>query len=191
MTMLEIAGFVFGVAGVYLTLRENVWCFPVGLINVSISLFLFFEQKLYADALQQLVYIVLLTYGWFRWLHHVNKKAPDVSISTASALLKYFGIWVAGSFTLGYFLSNYTDASTPWLDSAATVMSFIAQWMIARKKIENWLLWIIVNITYTGIYIYKELYLYAVLFTIYLILAIAGYFTWKKQLTSAHVQDSN
>jgi nicotinamide mononucleotide transporter len=183
MNILEIAGFLFGVAGVFLTLKENVWCFPVGLINVIISLFLFYNQKLYADSLQQTVYIVLLTYGWFIWLHGENKKAPVVSRMNSGLLLRCLFVWFAGTAILGFLLDNYTDAATPWPDSAATVLSFIAQYLVARKKIENWLLWIVVNIAYVSIYIYKDLMLYAVLFGIYLLLAVAGYVSWKKQLT--------
>lgn len=182
MSILEIVGFIFGIAGVFLTLKENVWCFPVGLINVTISLFLFYDQKLYADSLQQSVYIVLLTYGWFIWLHGENKKPPVVSKMDARLKVNCLFIWLAGTFILGFLLATYTDASTPWPDSAATVLSFIAQYLVAKKKIENWLLWIVVNIAYIMIYIYKDLYLYAVLFALYLVLAIVAYFTWKKQL---------
>ncbi|MEP7264103.1 MAG: nicotinamide riboside transporter PnuC [Bacteroidota bacterium] len=182
MNELEVAGFLFGVAGVVLTLKENVWCFPVGLINVAVSLFLFYNQKLYADAIQQSVYIILLTYGWFGWLHGEKKNVLQISKSTSSLLISCLFIWMTGTFILGYLLQNYTDASTPWPDSAATILSFIAQWMIAKKKLENWLLWIVVNISYIAIYVYKDLLLYAVLFFVYLILALAGFYAWKKEM---------
>src|SRR4051812_42910496 len=98
MNAMEIAGFIFGVAGVYLTLRENVWCFPVGLINVLLSLFLFYGQKLYADALQQAVYIILLTYGWWQWLHGENKNHfLNISRSNVTLLMQCFFIWIAGT----------------------------------------------------------------------------------------------
>lgn len=182
MNELEAAGFLFGVAGVVLTLKENVWCFPVGLINVAISLFLFYNQKLYADSIQQSVYIILLTYGWFRWLHGEKKNVLQISTSSLQLLITCLFIWIGGTFILGYLLHNYTDASTPWPDSAATIMSFIAQWMVAKKKLENWLLWIVVNIAYIAIYVYKDLMLYAILFFVYLILAVAGFYAWRKEL---------
>jgi nicotinamide mononucleotide transporter len=180
MNALEITGFLFGIAGVVLTLKENVWCFPVGLINVLVSLFLFYDQKLYADSLQQLVYVALLTYGWFQWLHGVNKNAIKISESSRHLLINCLLIWLSGTAILGFLLQRFTDASTPWPDSAATVLSFIAQWMIARKKVENWLLWMVVNVAYISIYIYKDLFLYALLFAVYLFLATAGYRSWKK-----------
>jgi nicotinamide mononucleotide transporter len=184
MSLAEVAGFIFGIAGIFLTMKENPWCFPVGLANVIISLFIFFGQKLYADALQQVVYIILLTYGWWNWLHGPVKSSLPVTVSDARLLIRLLLIWIAGSVSLGWVLHRYTDASTPWPDSIATVLSFIAQWMIARKKLENWILWMIVNVMYISIYLYKDLYLYAVLFSIYLLLAIKGHLIWRQALIS-------
>jgi nicotinamide mononucleotide transporter len=92
--------------------------------------------------------------------------------------------FILSTLLLGTLLSKFTDASLPWLDSAATSLSFVAQWMIAKKKIENWLIWIVVNLMYIGIYAVKDLWLYCVLFFVYLLLAINGYLTWRKQLLS-------
>lgn len=183
MNWLEITGFLCGIVGVYLTIKENSWCFPVGLVNVILSLVLFYGQHLYADALQQLVYIVLLTYGWYKWLH-ADTASHQLKISSSShrLLLKYAMIWLTGTVFLGYILANNTDAATPWPDSAATVLSFIAQWMVAKKKLENWLLWLVVNIIYVTIYLYKGLNLYAILFTIYFFLAIIGFLNWKNEM---------
>ena len=88
-------------------------------------------------------------------------------------------VFITLSFTMGFLFDTYTDADVPYFDASATAMSFIAQYLIARKKIENWLIWMVVNVVYVGIYAYKELYLYAALFTIYLLLAIKGYWSWK------------
>jgi|SRR6185436_10383007 len=192
MSLPEIIGFIFGVAGVWLTIKENTWCFPVGLINVAVSLVLFYQQKLYSDAIQQAVYIVLLSYGWYKWVagkdDQKDLKVSFSSVNLLSALL------ISGTvFTLsaGTLFKKYTDASLPYWDASATALSFIAQWMIAKKKIENWVLWVIVNIMYVSIYLYKDLYLYAFLFFIYLILAIKGWIEWRKvyalnQLPATH-----
>ena len=183
MNTLEIIGFVFGVLGVYLTLRENIWCFPTGLVNVGISSVLFYEQHLFADTLQQLVYIPILSFGWYKWKRRNNQQQEFISQLSFSETINYAVITLLFAGILGYLLRNNTTASIPWLDSAATAASFLAQYLIARKKIENWLIWIAVNILYVGIYIYKDLPLYAILFSIYLLLAISGYRTWKKQLS--------
>ena len=177
----EIAGFIFGIVGIWLTIKENVWCFPVGLINVTVSLVLFFQQKLYSDAIQQVVYIILLSYGWYKWIKgDFKSQSLKISFSSAMLLVILFMLCIIFSFAAGYIFKRYTDASLPWWDATATALSFTAQWMIAKKKIENWILWMIVNIMYVGIYLYKDLFLYALLFFIYFLLAIQGWIEWKK-----------
>lgn len=185
MSLIEILGFVFGVAGVWLTIKENIFCFPVGLINVVISLILFYQQKLYSDAIQQLVYIILLSYGWYKWIAGKDyEKDLEISFSSKNLLFVLLLISIAFSITAGTVFEKYTDASLPYWDSTATALSFAAQWLIAKKKIENWMLWIVANIMYIGIYIYKDLYLYAFLFFIYLILAVQGWIEWRKTYKS-------
>jgi len=179
----EIIGFVFGVGGVFLTLKQNIWCFPIGLINVAVSLVLFFHQKLYSDAIQQLVYIILLSYGWYKWINPEDSNGKlKISFSSFKLLAALFLICVIFSAAVGSIFKKYTDASLPYWDAAATALSFASQWMIAKKKIENWLLWIIVNMMYIGIYLYIGLFLYTILFAVYLLLAIAGWKEWKKSL---------
>ena len=182
---LEWIGFVTGIIGVWLTSRQNPWCFPIGLVNVWISLFLLIGQHLYADAMQQVVYVVLLGMGWYNWTRQ-KKDKPTLQISWADnfeRLLTLCAI-ILITFALGFTLDRYTDASYPWLDSFATSLAFSAQHLIARKKIENWLLWIPVNLIYIGIYLQKDLLLYVLLFTVYLGMAINGYQTWIKSKTS-------
>ena len=182
MDSFEIAGFIFGVAGVWLTSRQNIWCFPVGLINVTISLFLFINHKLYSDAVQQVAYIILLSYGWYHWMYGDRSRQPVISRIQSSMVLTLTAMVIMVTGGMGYFFSTYTDADVPYLDAFATALSFAAQFLIARKVIENWLIWIFVNILYIGIYLYKDLYLYTLLFAIYLVLAVVGYVSWKKSL---------
>ena len=179
----EIAGFIFGIAGVWLTIKEHWLCFPVGLVNVTISLFLFLDQKLYSDTLQQGVYIILLIYGWYRWKYPVKTERPRVGYANNESRLALAGICLITAAGLGVFFDRFTDAEVPYLDAAATALSFGAQYLIAKKKIENWWLWIIVNIMYIGIYIYKDLYLYSILFLVYLLLAFQGLYSWRKALS--------
>lgn len=184
MSAAEITGFVFGVAGIWLTIKENIWCFPVGLINVIVSLVLFYEQKLYSDAIQQIVYIVLLSYGWYKWVKGENKNGTlMISFSSRKLSFTLLMLCILFSVSAGMLFKNYTDASLPYWDATATALSFAAQWMIAKKKIENWLVWMVVNIVYTSIYLYKDLYLYALLFAVYFILAVKGWLDWKKSLS--------
>lgn len=206
MSTLEIIGFVFGVVGVWLTIKENIWCFPVGLVNVIVSSFLFYGQKLYADTLQQIVYVALLSFGWYSWtkskadknkgsyrigevVDSTNDSLINITQSSPKLLLNCIFVIVSSTYVLGTLLKWYTDASVPYWDALATSMSFTAQYLVARKKIENWLIWMDVNILYIGIYIYKELYLYTLLFIIYLVMALIGYFKWKKIINSLNQND--
>lgn len=188
MVALEFIGVISGIAGVWLTMKKNSWCFPVGLINVIISLYLFFQQKLYADSLQQLVYILLLIYGWMNWNKMNVLSDRKIIISQLSHPEKAVGLLaiLCSTLLLGKLLETYTDATMPWLDSFATSCAFLAQYLIARKKIETWMLWLIVNGIYIGIYFQKELYLYLVLFIVYGILSVIGWKSWKAELNNAN-----
>lgn len=190
MNFLEGVGFVTGIAGVWLTMRKNIWCFPVGLLNVTISLFLFYHQQLYADALQQLVYIVLLAYGWMHWFKTSGRDKEDGRISSLSGSGLLFSLLVisASTLILGYVLNTFTKASFPWIDSFATSMAFLAQFLVARRKIENWMLWMMVNAIYIVIYYQKGLMLYMVLFTAYGILSVMGWRNWRRTMVQQNLK---
>lgn len=180
---LELTGTVFGIAGVWLTVRKNRWCFPVGMINVGLYAWLFFSEKLYADSFLQLVYIVLLAYGWIHWSR--ESQSGIIITRSAAGLIKRITLIIIGSSVLlGFLLHQLTDAALPYFDSLLTAMSLAAQWMVARKKIENWILWIIADALYILMYIYKDLYLTAFLYFIFILLAAAGWISWKKSLSS-------
>ncbi len=178
---LEIIGFITGVLGVWLTIRRKILCFPIGIINVLIYAYLFQSEnvRLYADALLQIIYLILLIYGWMVWNRSKNEKEE---IRTVFILLakKLVIIGVLSTIALGVFLSHYTNASLPYLDAILTIISLIAQWMIAKKMIENWLLWIVVNTIYIPLYVYKGLAFTSILYLLFLILAINGWYNWRK-----------
>ena len=181
MDALEIVGFISGFAGVFLTVKKNKWCFPIGIINVILSCFLFYESRLYADSLQQLVYIPLLIVGWLNWNTNTNDEFIVEQLHKKEIII-YFSLFVSSGILLGYLLKTFSNASFPWIDSLATTASFLAQYLIAKKKIENWIVWMAVNVVYIIIYLQKDLELYAVLYIVYLILAIQGYYQWRKHL---------
>jgi nicotinamide mononucleotide transporter len=187
---LEIIGFASGILGVWLTMKKNKWCFPIGLINVSVSLYLFFMQGLYADSLQQIVYIILLLYGWYTWNTPVSETQRLLVIGRLNSKEIFFTILFIAITTrlLGTTLAEFTDAKLPFLDSFATSCAFLAQYFIARKKIETWILWMFVNVIYVGIYFNNEMYLYVVLFSIYGILAVMGWNSWKTELKISNAE---
>jgi nicotinamide mononucleotide transporter len=166
--LMELSAMLTGIAGVWLTIRENTWCFPV---------------RLYADALLQCIYVFLLLFGWVRWANkNKGTKAIHPVIIKPKIKKKLLIIFVLSTFIMAVFLQEFTLASYPWLDSALTCSSLIAQWMIAKKHIENWIVWIVVDIIYIPLYIVKNLPLTAFLYFIFLLLALNGYREWKKKL---------
>lgn len=184
---LELIGFVFGIAGVWLTIRKNIWCFPVGIVNVLITAFLVFDKKLFADTLQQLVYFILLVAGWVLWIKR-KRIQQDIKIENTSIkeYLILIPVYLSGSFLMGWVLKNYSTASLPFADSFATVLCFMAQWMIAKRKIENWILWMVANPAYIIIYLIKDMPMYALLSAVYLAMAFMGYREWKKIRNAQH-----
>ena len=187
---LEIIGFLSGILGVWLTMKKNLWCFPIGLINVTLSLYLFFLQGLYADSLQQIVYIILLLYGWYTWNTTRSETQPPLVIGRLNSKEIFFTLLIIAITTLllGTTLAELTDAKLPFLDSFATSCAFIAQYFIAQKKIETWILWMIVNVIYVGIYLNNEMYLYVVLFSIYGILTVMGWNSWRTELKISNAE---
>ncbi|HNS12823.1 MAG TPA: nicotinamide riboside transporter PnuC [Bacteroidia bacterium] len=185
LSYLELIAMLTGVAGVWLTLKQNVACFPVGMINVLLYAWLFFTPsvRLYADATLQCTYFLLLAYGWHAWTVSGHKDKKILITKTSKALwLRSLLVTLPVFLISSLFFDLFTNADLPWLDSALTTISLLAQWMIARKKLENWLLWILVDTVYIPVYLYKGLPLTAFLYLIFLIMAINGWMNWKKSL---------
>jgi len=182
----EAVGFVTGVVCVWLYTRENVWSWPIGLLNALLFVVVFFQARLYADAGLYVIYAVLSVYGWYQWLRGgTEQSALEISRVTPRAALVLLGLVVVGVAGLATGLATYTDAALPFWDSLTTAMSLAGQWMLAKKLFENWLVWITVDVIYVGVYIARELYLTAGLHGIYLGLAILGYFAWRNSMRAA------
>ncbi|MCK9408402.1 MAG: nicotinamide riboside transporter PnuC [Bacteriovoracaceae bacterium] len=179
----EIVAVILGLISVYLVTRQNVWCYPLGIISVFAYIFIFFDVKLYADMGLQVFFIVLQVYGWYKWLYGGNGHST-LHVSWASrhvyTLTAFFT--VSATTLLGFVLHQLTDASLPYVDSFLAVLSMAAQWMMAKKYIENWILWTIVNIGSIGMYGVKGLYFTMFLYTVYFGLALLGYAEWKRSL---------
>lgn len=184
MSTIEIIATVSGLACVILTIRQNIWCWPTGLLMVSLYIVIFYQAKLYSDMGLQVIYVGLQIFGWHQWLHGgTNKK--QLLIRTIGPL--NLGAWLLGSglciALLGWAMDTKTDASLPFWDAATTVLSLAAQYLMARKVLESWLLWITVDIMAIGIYATKDLHLTAGLYAVFLVLATIGLFAWKKDFT--------
>lgn len=183
MDWLEPTAVVFGIVSVWLSARQHIASWPTALVNVALYFVLFQRVKLYADMGLQVVYFALSLYGWYEWkFGGANRTELPVTRVTRRqvALLVPLGVGIA--YALGALLFRQTDAALPWLDAAVTTTSLIAQWMMTRKLLENWLVWIAVDVVYVGMFLYKDLTLTAGLYAVFLVLAVLGYRQWRSAL---------
>lgn len=184
-TWIEILAVVFSLVCVLLIIRENIWQWLVGIIGVLGYLLVFLYSGLYGLMLLQVVFIGLQIYGWREWLYG-GKDKGELKISRLPSqliIVLFFGGAVATA-AMATLFQKYTNAAMPLADSAATALSLIAQWMLAKKYLENWLVWMVVNIITIFIGIYQQLFLTAGLYTVFFVLAILGFLAWQKSYRS-------
>lgn len=179
----EQVSIVTGIIYIILSVRQNALCWPFGIVSVGIWMVIVFNGKLYADAFLQLVYVVLGFYGWFQWLKGGQDSTPlPVRKTPHNLSIKLIVIGLAATLICGFISKKYLHAAYPWWDSITTVMSLIAQYLLAKKYLENWVLWIIADIIYIFIYYLKGWAGYSVLMTVYTIMAMLGYIQWRKSM---------
>lgn len=177
---LEAAAFVSGAICVWLVVRQSIWNFPLGLINVAISGYIFYEYRLYADSGLQVVYFALNLIGWYLWLYGGAQRTA-LKVARAPRLeLLLSGAFIASSTAFLWWLLNKAGGAAKFWDALTTSISLAAQWLQSRKKLECWHLWILADILYVPLYITRELYLIALLYAVFLALAIMGLLEWRK-----------
>ena len=178
---LEVAAVISGLLCVYLAAKNIIWNWPLAIISVSLSILIFRDEHLFADMGLQFYFFVVNIYGWYYWSRKpvTESKTPVTRITRKEILLAVPAVLIF-TFILGSLL-KYTTASYPYIDSFCTACSLVAQVFLARKVVENWLIWIFVDIIYVGVYLFKDLQLTALMYAIYVIIAIVGYMDWKKE----------
>ncbi len=182
---LELSGAASAALGIWLTTRRLLVCWPVTLVSIFIYVIVFFRARLFSDSLLQIFFIVFTLYGWWNWWRGVRQEgevrvAPLALSSMATALALGF----IGCFALGA-LANRVHAALPYLDATLMSYSLVASWRQARKHIANWWLWIVVDIAYVGEYVYKELWVTAVLYAFFVYLAVLGLRDWRRAAAAA------
>jgi nicotinamide mononucleotide transporter len=184
---IEFLGAILGIAYIFFSIRQNILTWPVGLLTSALYVWVFFVSKLYADMGLQMYYVVISIYGWYEWKKgDPVTHAEPVKISGINGKLAVIlaGVSLLLFALIWFILKNYTDSNVPVADSLATSLSIVATWMLARKILEHWLVWIFVDLFSIGLFWYKELYPTVVLFVVYTIMAVVGYFEWKKDFDS-------
>jgi nicotinamide mononucleotide transporter len=177
-TWLEAASVVTGAVCVWLTVRENVWNFPLGLVNVACFCVLFFGARLYADAGLQVVYFVLGLIGWRLWLRG-GERGTALRVSRAGAA--HLRILAGGGAVVTLILwatLRHVGGSASFFDALTTTISLCAQWLLNRKHVESWYFWIAADLIYVPLYLYKGLHLTAALYTVFLVMATMGLLRW-------------
>jgi nicotinamide mononucleotide transporter len=183
MFSIELLAVVLTLMAVYLTTRQNIWCWPLGMVSVVFYARVFYDAKLYADMGLQVLYFGLALYGWWAWLHGGEDHGElGVSLSSSKARVVLATIGGVAGILLGQTLSRFTDASLPFMDSTLTSFSIVAQWMQTRKLLEAWLVWLAVDVFYVGMFLYKGLYPTAGLYAVFLCLAVLGLVEWRRSM---------
>jgi nicotinamide mononucleotide transporter len=181
MTPLETAAVLFTLLNVWLTVKENIWCWPTGIVGVTLYGFVNYEARLYSNTALQVIYLVLSIHGWYEWLHGGAHKTP-LTITRASrrtlALCLVSAVVISAVLLL--VLRATTGAALPVWDASTTAFSLVAQWMMNEKLVENWLLWLAVDIVYVPIYAVRSYNMTAALYAIFCLLAWKGYVDWRR-----------
>jgi nicotinamide mononucleotide transporter len=179
---LEVVAATFGVISVFLSTRQNIWSWPTAIVNVGLYAVVFYQGRLYGQMGLQPIYLALSVYGWYQWLHGGDQKT-ELRVSSASPqlLTVLLALNLVAWLALAAVLRR-TDAALPWLDALLATTSLVAQWMMTRKILENWLLWIVVDVVYVPMFISQRLYATALLYAAFLVLAVMGYVEWRRSL---------
>ena len=176
---LEILASLLGLANIILLVRRSIWNYPFGIAMVALYADIFFSAKLYSDALLQLFFFAIQVYGWWAWWRAGGgEHKVEVERLTGPARAAWIAMIAFTSFAWGTMMHAYTDASFPWWDATVAMASIAAQILLARRMIENWILWISVDAMAIGLYLAKGLTLTAVLYFVFLLLCIFGLREW-------------
>ena len=193
MSIVELIAAILGVASVYLIIKQSLWCWPVGIAMTILYAWVFFDVRLYSDAGLQIVYIGLQAYGWWYWIARrdeaLEKSSAPIVLLSRRARVGWLIAGVTFTGVLGLSMDGLTDADLPFWDAGTTCFSLVAQILIARKYLENWLVWIGVDVVAIGVYAYTGLYITSGLYAVFLCMASWGLFVWwqdyRKQLAAA------
>lgn len=182
LTWLQFLGTAFGVAQVLLARKNNINTYLFGIASILISMWVLYEAKLYADILLNLYYLVMSIYGWFYWKLGKQKEAAPISNSNPTEHLKAAAIVVVCFVLMTFWLRGYTNSDVPYWDASVSAFAWAGMWLMAKRKIENWIYLNISNVISIPLLLHKELYIYAGLTVFLFMVGTSGYFKWRKIL---------
>ncbi|MDE6437054.1 MAG: nicotinamide riboside transporter PnuC [Muribaculaceae bacterium] len=184
--VIEIIGFLLGLLYLWWEYHADRRMWIVGLVMPCISMWVYYTKGLYADFAMNIYYLVMALYGFTAWSRHLKKDKPELPIRHMSGrvILGTLGAFIPVYALIAAWLVFLTDSNVPYADAFTTAMSIVATWALARKYIEQWIMWVLVDAVCTGLYIYKGIYFYSALYAIYTVVAILGYRKWLKLMTA-------
>lgn len=183
---LDITTTLLGLAYILFEYRASIWLWPVGFVMQALGIVLYYQKGLYADCGMEVYYFLAGLYGLACWLRprHVSRgAAPALAVTSATCgmrlrlALAALALWAA----MGVFLSRCTDSSVPVMDAFTTALSIVALWMLSRKYLEQWLVWMVVDACSVGLYVYKGVYGRALLYSVYTVIAVYGWLQWRRR----------
>lgn len=182
--VLQIVGTLLGLLYLWLEYKANIWLWIVGAIMPMVHGVLYLNSGIYADAAMQLYYVVAGIYGLCVWLRGTKRAERVIPIQHTPTkwIFPLVVVYLLLHILMYYVLSEFTDSRVPFFDSMSTALSIVAMWMLSRKLVEQWLVWLVVDMISVGLYLYKGIPITAMLYTLYCALAIAGYMRWRKQV---------
>lgn len=180
-SVIEVGAVLAGIGYVWLAAREDRRCWILGVISSLLSIYLFYQGKLYAEAMLYTYYVAAGVYGWWSWQDARTGENSPIRTWTLREHLPAFVVTTALAWALGLSLAHYTDAQYPIVDAHTTLFSFLATWLTTRKVLSNWIYWVIIDAVSVGLYASRDLYLYALLMVAYTLMATYGYRRWQKR----------
>jgi len=192
MNYLELIAAIVGFIAVLLYVKQNIWSWPVSIVMVLLYFVVFYQVHLYADMTAQLVFAGINAYGWWQWLYG-GAQNSTLTVTRLNRRLGFrlLAIGSLSTLTVTYLLSHFTDGQLVFWDAGTTVFSFIAQWMLARKILENWLLWCVIDVIYTAMYSYEHLWFTTALYVLLTAMVLWGYFEWRRFLAPGETYKSH
>ncbi len=189
----EIAAVLFSLAYLYFSIRQKILLWPMGMASAVLYMVVFFRSKFYADMALNGYYLVVSIYGWIHWRGGGTGRGSTLAVGRInSSTTLVLGILSLAAFMgIGWILDNHTDSPIPYWDALTTALSFAATWMLSRKILEHWILWVVVDALSMGLYLYRGLYPTLVLFAVYTLMALIGYREWKKEYHRQPVENGS
>jgi nicotinamide mononucleotide transporter len=185
---IEYVGVFFGIICVMLTAKENIWCWPTGIISVLAYLYFYYQQTLYVNVLLHAFYLLACIIGWYQWLYGGDNKSKLKVSNTTKKHLWELAIITFGIFLiLGAFSDWFSNDKMPYLDALLASMSLTAQWMMNKKLSENWLVWIVTDAVYACMHFYMKNFPSFLMYAVYIIFAGIGYYLWKKSMKTVQI----